>query len=169
MSSPVQMISRRVEDNGSGPDRLQLLHHYRMGKEPLRLGPNGDLEAGDATRSGQSLSSKTRSPCRGRVLTLEGVELVRQGIDQFPSCVFSQQLNRKQLADHCPSLTRTAVSGIEMNFFFKLQAVGHQSIECGSRKVGGHELLLDRLDKELRHLWGTQLVPGQRGFTSGGN
>ena len=43
----------------------------------------------------------------------------------------------------------------------KLQAICHESVFCRTRKVGGTDLLLDRLEQKLRDLWRPQLVPGQ--------
>jgi hypothetical protein len=41
---------------------------------------------------------------------------------------------------------------VEGSLFVELQAVGHEAIESGARKMLGMDLLLDRFDEELGHL-----------------
>ena len=88
LCGPVQVIGSRVEDDGAGPDSLQLLDHQRVSKESLRLCPDGDFQRRYTGHSwlmpkdGRRIPIGTRgsSATVGSRKALQWIEIIRQGI-----------------------------------------------------------------------------------------
>ena len=163
----MQAVCHRVEDDGACPYSLELLYDERVCEELLCLGPNGHLDGRNARRAGALDGPRAaRSGCAGADETLQRVEVVAQRIDELAGGVLLQQTHGQQLTDEGARLVDANVSRVGLGLFPELQRVGQQALYGASGEVGGEDLLLDRLDEELRDLRGAQLVPGEGGLAS---
>lgn len=127
----------------------------------LGRGPYSNLKGRGSRSSGPWPVVSRCHGCLCTWHTLHGVEIIRQGIDEFPCVEFLQQFNRQQLADFAPSETRLSVSWIHLTLLGELQAIGHKRIDGGSREVLCSDRLLHGLHQKLRHLGTSELFPGQ--------
>lgn len=165
----MQCIGRGVEGDGAIPNGFELLDDDRVGEEVLGRCTDGNFKCRRARGSQGALGFPGGSAGNdfGRAWeTLEGVEVVSQRINQLAGRVLFKHLQRQKLADLGSSVADSCIGGIPLTFLVELQAVGHESIQGGSRKVLGADLLLHRLDEELRDLRRAQLLPSQGRFGS---
>lgn len=161
----MQCIGRGIEGNGTVPDGFELLNDDGVGEEMLGRRADGHFKGGCARGNQGALGLSGGSA--GNVLgcaweTLEGVKVVSQRVNQLAGGVLFEHLERQELADFGSSVADSCIGGISLAFLVELQAVGHEGIQSGSRKVLGADLLLHGLDEELRYLRRAQLLPGQR-------
>ena len=68
---------------------------------------------------------------------------------QFPSGIFSEELDGEKLTNQCPSLTRTTVSWVFLNLLIELKTIRHKCIQGCSREMRSGDVLLYWLDHEL--------------------
>lgn len=160
----MEAVSDRMEDNRASPDGLQLLHNQRMRQEFLGLCANGNLECRDA-RMLLPLPVPVCAACLD-LQTLQGVVVVAQRIDQLSCGELLQQAHSQQLAEKRPRLADTNISRICLSFLPELEAICDQAVQGTSREVLCANLLLYRLDQELRNLRRAQLVPAQSRFAA---
>src|SRR5690242_10207420 len=92
---------------------------------------------------------------------LERVIVVAERVDQLPCSEFLEQAHSQQLAEERPCLANAHISGIRLSFLPELEAVCDQAVQSATIVVLCANLLLERLDEELRDLRRAQLVPAQ--------
>ncbi len=155
----MEAVSNRVEDNCTGPNGLQLLHHQRVSQELLGLSANRNLQR----RNARMLLPLTSPECAvSRCFeALKRVKVVAQRIDQLPSGELFQQTHSQQLAEERPRLANAHIARICLSFLPKLEAIRYQAVQSATVVVLSTDLLLDRLDQKLRDLWRAQLVPAE--------
>jgi len=165
------MVRGGVEDDTTSPDGFELLHYQGMGQETLRGRTNGNLYSRDPRDTlllwlagAESVDAWSLWSCAGWRHALQRIKVVAEGVNQFARGIFFEQAHGDEFCQHGPRFAHSRIAWICLGLFLELQTVGDQRAECSSVEVIASYLRLDWLDKELRHLWGPHLVPGQSGL-----